>query len=328
MIQIRLDPDFKSEENISPLNSSLSYRNGYFVNFEIGRGDLTNEFNINEFLTNPTNSTLVNAFYSFLSSNYSPAQSAQIKSDSSKLAHAFNSYYNSVIRGLNFSVYVPSNSGETSIQTRYTENLYYPNETKDQTTKSGLAYSANNDSYYVNVFLYESFQDLEDVPYELRANINNGFQIEKQVVVLNNAVINGMVKNSREANLSAYKKELINGFITLDIQDSPFNEYSNSGLDSGIHSFSGNSVFQIDSNIFGKIEASESIYPVGAVDVLIGNSKTFTFQTTNYLKSIVQVSVDGVKVEYDRLNNLSKQNAGQYTFSSVTKNHSILVEFN
>jgi len=327
MNYIILNPNFNSNENISSTASTLSYRNDYFVNFEIGRGDLTNQFTIIEFLNDPLNSIIVNAFYQFINNNYTPVQVGQIEGDNQKLSDSFNSYYNSAIAGLDLNIYFPSNSAETSVFTNYRNNIFYPNGNRDLSSKNGLSYTTTADSYYVNVVLFESESPIAETPYELDANINNGYQIEKEVVQLENAVLSGKVVTERVVTINYNPQELVNGFVTLNYQDSPFNDFSNDGLDYSIVSFEGKTVYQIDAEINGNIGVTEVINPQGTTDVLIGKNQTFTFQTNNPLKSIQQVLVDGVSVSYDRLNNLSKQVAGQYTFSSVTTDHKIAINF-
>ena len=328
MNQIVLNPNFTSNENISSTASTLNYRNGYFVNFEIGRGDLTNQFTITEFLNDPLNAIIVNSFYQFINNSYTPIQIGQIEGDNQKLSDSFNSYYNSAIAGLDLNIYFPSNSAETSVFTNYRDNIFYPDGNRDLNSKNGLSYTTTADSYYINVVLFESESPIAETPYELDANVNNGYQIEKEVIQLENAVLSGKIITERVVKINYNTQELVNGFVTLNYQDSPFNNFSNDGLDYSIVSFEGKTVYQIDAEITGNIGVTENIHPQGITDVLIGKNQTFTFQTNNPLKSIQQVLVDGTSVSYDRLNNLSKQVAGQYKFSSVTKNHTISVKFN
>ena len=55
---------------------------------------------------------------------------------------------------------------------------------------------------------------------------------------------------------------------------------------------------------------------------MIGNKKIIS-----NLKSINSVMIDGVLTDYDTVDNLPKEVAGQYRFSSVTQNHNIVVNF-
>lgn len=328
MIRIERNSTFNTNENISSTGSTLDYRNGYFLNYEVGRGDLTSQFNVSEFLSNPSNAILADNFLQYIKNTFTTQQISDIKNDNQKLSDAFNFFYNKIIRGIDLSnlgsLFDPIVSSTTI---NYLPNLYFPNGNQDLQTKQASTYSNSADSYYINIVLFENQEILSSLPYELEATINDGFQVEKDVVYLNNAILSGTVVNERIVKLNPATRQLIQGFVDLNFDDSPFSYYSNSGLDFVVSTFSGKTVYLIDAEIYGNVSSSESIFPVGENDVLIGDNITFTFKTVDPLKSIDAVYVDNVKVNYDRLDNLSKSFAGKYTFSSVTKNHSISVNF-
>ena len=328
MIQILLNKNFTSDENISATASTLDYRNGYFLNHNTGRGGLTSQFNVQAFLSNPNNSIIVNGFYDYLQNNFTQAQILTIENDNQNLSNFLNYYYNTFVAGVPSSnAFFFNNSGITSTAQTFSDNLYFPNGTPANKNETKTIYSNSADSYYINVVLYEKYNLMDDSDIFLEPNINNGFQIQKEVVQLDGLILNGSPVYSRTVSLNPVPQQLIQGFVNLNSSDSPFNNYSDSGLDFGITKFSGQTVFQIDAEISGDVSVTESIHPIGSTDVLIGKSQTFTFKTINNLKSISSVTVDGNLVNYDRVNNLSKDIAGSYTFNSVQTNHNIIVNF-
>lgn len=326
MIQIYRNTNFLDTENLNSTGSAIDYRNGYFVNFETGRGDITTEFNVSEFLDNPVNKIMTDSFLNYIKENFSQAKIMEMKNDNKILSDSFNYFYNKVIRGV-VDYNLIENLSISASSINYSKNLYYEDGSKNTTIISGQKYSNSADSYFVNIVLFQTHEILSKTPYELEADVNDGFQVQKEIIELDGAIISGQTVNKRTLILEVTPKKLIQGFVDLNIQDSPFNDYSNSGIDSDVDVFSGKTVFEITSQIFGDVTSTESVYPIGVNNVLIGDNLTFTFKTVDPLKSIDYVTVDDNNVDYDRLDNLSKQIAGKYTFSSVTDNHYISVGF-
>lgn len=315
-------------ESISATASSMDYRYGYFVNYNTGRGGLTSQFNVQAFINNPLNLIITSAFESYLHNNFSPSQITSINSDNLILSNSINYYYDNYIANIISNIPSdPNPPGVTSTGQSFSNNLYFVNGNKSSFGSNGVIYSNSADSYFINVTLLENSNLLDDSDIFLEPNINNGFQIEKEVVQLNGVFLNGHPVYSRTSSITVNPQKLIQGFIDTNLLDSPFNNYSNSGLDFGITTFSGQTVYQIDAELTGNISSTETMSPSGVTDILIGKSKTFEFKTINPLKSIQQVIVDGIQVDYNRDGNLSKSIAGTYTFTSLTANHSITVNF-
>ena len=328
MIQILINKEFSTNENISSTASTLDYRNGYFVNFNTGRGGLTSQLNVQAFINNPMNYILVDNFYSYLQNNFSSTDILTIKNDNQSLSSNLNYYYDTFVASIiSNSNFLPNPSGVTSTAQTFSDNLYLPNGNPANKLENGLIYSNSADSYYVTFVLFEKTGLLDDSNIFLEPDINNGFQIEKEIVQLNGLFINGIPVESRTATIVATPQKLLQGFVDLNLQDSPFNDYSNSGLDVSIKTFSGQNVYQINAGMSGNISSTENIYPIGVSDFLVGKNQTFNFKTINPIRTIESVIVDGVAVNYDRVGTLSKSVAGSYTFTSISRNHSITVNF-
>ena len=326
--EILLNKKFSTNENISATASSLDYRYGYFINYNTGQGSLTSQFNVQAFINDPSNLIVVGGFETYLNNNFTQSQITAIKSDNQSLSNALNFFYENYIA--NIVSNLPSNPnqpGVTSTGQSFDNNLYFVNDNKSNFLSNGVIYSNSADSYYLNVSLFENSGLLDDSDIFLEPNVNNGFQIEKEVVQLNGLILSGHPVFKRTATISANKQELIQGFVDINLLDSPFNNYSNYGLDFAIITFSGQTVYNIDAELVGNIGATETISPSGITDVLIGKNQTFVFKTISPTKSIQWVSIDGNKVDYDRDGNLSKSVAGLYTFNKLTENHTITVSF-
>ena len=328
MIKILKNTKFTTNEVISSTASTMDYRGDYFLNYNTGQGGLTSQFNVISFLDNTSNFLVTDGFYQYLNNNFTSEQILAIKNDSIQLSNSLNYYYNSVyVNIVNPTANLFTPSGVTFSSQMFSDNLYLVSGEQSTKSENGTIYSNSADSYYVNVVLFESFNLLDDSNSFLEPDINNGYQIEKETIQLNGIILSGQQINERIVNIVANKQSLIQGFVNINLLDSPFNDYSNYGLDSDISSFSGQSVLEIDAEITGNISSTENIYPSGITNVLIGASKNFVFKTVNNLKSINSVMIDGVLTDYDTVDNLPKEVAGQYRFSSVTQNHNIVVNF-
>ena len=326
--EILLNPRLSTTgESISATASSMDYRYGYFMNYNTGQGGLTSQSNVQAFINDPSNFIIVDAFESYLNNSFAPAQIIAIKNDNQVYSDTLNYYYNTYLVNLLSNVPQTNPPGVTSTGQSFSNNLYFINGNRSNFGSNGAIYSNSADSYYINVTLSENSNLLDDSNIYLEPNVNNGYQIEKEVVQLNGVVLNGQPVYKRTASIAAAPQQLIQGFVNKNLLDSPFNDYSNSGLDFGITSFSGQTVYQIDAELVGNIGATETMSPSGVTDILIGKSQTFVFKTISPIKSIQYVSVDGNSVNYDRDGTLSKSIAGTYTFSSVTMDHKITINF-
>lgn len=327
--EILLNPNFSiTGETISATASSMDYRYGYFLNYNTGKGSLTSEFNVQAFINNPSNLIIVDGFESYLNNSLTATQIVAIKNDNLILSNALNYYYENYIANIISNLPSdPNPPGVTSTGQPFSNNLYLPNGSRANFNSNGAIYSNSADSYYINVVLFEHSDLLDDSDIFLEPNTNNGFQVEKEVVQLNGLILSGQPIFSRTASFALNSQQLMQGFVDINLLNSPFNNFSNYGLDFGITTISGQTVYQIDAELSGNLGVTETISPSGVTDILIGKSQTFIFKTISPIKSISYVLVDGVQVEYDRDGNLSKSIAGIYTFPKVTGNHTISVNF-
>jgi hypothetical protein len=97
-MEILLNKSLNTTENITTTGSTLSYKNGYYLNSETGRGDLTTEFNVKEFIANQNNSDIVSGFLDYVKNNFNQKQILEIKNNNLSLSESVNSYYNTIYR--------------------------------------------------------------------------------------------------------------------------------------------------------------------------------------------------------------------------------------
>jgi hypothetical protein len=329
-MEILLNNNFTTNENITTTGSSLSYKNGYYINSEIGRGDLTTEFNIQEFLNNPNNLDLTTRFLEFIKNNFNQNQIIEINNNNLSLSNSLNSYYNTIYRN---NLFIPDlvkpKINYSSETVTYNVLTFSENQEFFNNKKSGVKYVLSADSYYVDIFLSESFQTINNPKKEISKTTQSGLTQVKNVSYIQN--VYNQSKNTYETirlvNLSNEPYILLNGFVFPNLSTSLFSNFSPNGIDVDVSTFQGVPVYEIFADLSGNTSYSESLEPKGVVNVLLGGNKTFIFRTTDINKQIDKVIVDGQQVEYERYNNESKLVVGQYTFNNVDKNHKIVVYF-
>lgn len=326
-MEILLNKNLKETEVVNT-GSTLSYKNGYFFNSEIGRGDLTNEFNVQEFVTNDNNSNIVLGFLDYVKNNFNQEQVLEIKNNNLSLSNSVNVYYNTIYRNNVF----PSNLIEPNVKYKaenisYSVNIFNSENELSKTIKNGIKYVATADSYYVDLFIEQNVQLISDAKKEISKTKTSGVTQVKNVAYIENVYINNVPKTKRDVSVSNEPYVLLNGYVYPNLKTSPFSDFSTSGIDFDVTSFEGTLVYEIDAEISGNTSFSETIDAKGVTNILLGNNKTFIFRTTSEKKQIDKVVVDGNVVEYDRYNNESKSIVGQYTFKNVNKNHKITVFF-
>jgi hypothetical protein len=316
-------------ESITVTGSSLSYKNGYYFNSEIGRGDLTSEFNVQEFLNNPNNIIIVDNFLEYIKYNFTQPQILTLYNNNLSLSNAINGYYNTLVRN-NISIpnlIIPANANYSASTVSYAVNGFDANKHPVKINKTGTSYTFSADSYYVNIYISSGNQPINNASQELSKTSSSGLTVVKNVSYVENLYLSGTPTTKRVVSLSDQPYLLLNGFVFPNNYDSPFGDFNNNGIDFDVSSFDNKNVFEIDAEVTGSTAFSETIQPKGTVDVPIGGSQTFIFRTIDSKKQIDKVFVDGKAVGYDRYNNESKQIVGSYTFTSVTQNHSIYVSF-
>jgi len=327
-MEILYNKGFKTTENITTTGSSLSYKNGYYLNSEIGRGDLTTEFNVQEFVANTNNSDIIVGFLDYIKNNFNQKQILEIKNNNLSLSNSVNAYYNTVYRN-NISApdLVKPNTKYSSDTVSYKVDVFNSYQELVEKNKSGIKYISTADSYYVDISIQENVQLINDPKKEIAKTKTSGFTEVKNVSYIENVYIDNQTTTKRVVSISNEPYVLLNGYVYPNLKTSPFADFSNNGIDFDVTSFGGKEVFEIDAEISGNTSYTETIEPKGVTNVLLGNSKTYTFRTTSQNKQIESVVVDGQIVDYERYNNESKSIVGQYTFNDVNKNHKIIVFF-
>lgn len=329
-MEILLNKNFTLNENITTTGSSLSYKNGYYLNSEIGRGDLTTEFNVQEFLNNPNNLDLTTKFLEFIKNNFNQNQIIEINNNNLSLSNSLNSYYNTVYRN---NVFIPDlvkpKINYSSETVTYDVLTFSENQEFFNNKKSGLKYIVSADSYYVDILLSENFQIINNPKKEISKTTQSGVTPVKNVSYIQNIYneTTDSYETIRTVNLSNEPYILLNGFVFPNLNTSLFSDFSPNGIDVDVSKFKGSPVYEIIAELSGNTSYSESLEPKGVVNVLLGANKTFVFRTTDINKRIEKVIVDGQQVEYERYNYESKDVVGQYTFNIVDKNHKIIVYF-
>lgn len=319
---------FDTTENITTTGSSLSYKNGYYLNSEIGRGDLTTEFNVQEFVASPNNFDVVNSFLEYVKNNFNAKQILEIKNNNLSLSNSINAYYNTVYRNnILASNLVKPNPKYSSDTVSYKVNIFDSHQQFNQQTKYGTKYISTADSYYVDIKIEENVQLINDPKKEIAKTRTSGTTQVKNVSYIENIYLNNKPTTRRVVSLSNEPYVLLNGYVYPNLKTSPFADFSTNGIDFDVSNFGGAPVYEIDAEISGNTSFTESIEPKSVTNVLLGNSKTYTFRTTSQNKQIEKVVVDGKIVDYDRYNNESKSIVGQYTFKTVNGNHKIIVFF-
>lgn len=327
-MEILLNKNFNTTESITTTGSTLSYKNGYYLNSEIGRGDLTTEFNVQEFVANTNNSDIIIGFLDYVKNNFNQNQLLEIKNNNLSLSNSVNAYYNTVYRNnvLAPDLVIP-NPKYSSDTVSYKVDVFNSQNEFSHVEKYGTKYIATADSYYIDLIIEENTQLINDPKKEIAKTRNSGLTQVKNVSYIENVYINNSPLTKRNVSLSNEPYFLLNGYVYPNLNPSPFADFSASGIDFDVTSFGGKLVYEIDAEISGNVSFSEMIEPKGVVNILLGNDKTFTFRTTNPNIQIEKVVVDGQIVDYDIYNNESKSVVGQYTFKTVNSNHKIIVFF-
>jgi hypothetical protein len=330
-MNILINNIFLNNEPISPENSFLNYRRGYFLNSEIGRGDLTNEFNIEEFLNNEKNKEAIDLFLDFLRLNFTTNQIILIKQNNKLLSEQFNNFYNNSIRTYNpanLKKIEPNYSGSTL---NYVENYFLnDNNLRTNQIKNGLIYTLSADSYYLDIVLEEKFNIITNAREQISKNKISGITKQKEVVYVSNLFVDNQFVTKRIVNIEQQPNLFLKGFVDSTKDPYPFSDFNSlSGIDFDLSEFQGKEIFEIESGVFplGVVSYTEIIEPKGVTNVILGDNKTFSFRTLDPLKRIDRVLVDGQAVNYESFNNQPKTVAGTYTFSAVTKNSKIYVFF-
>jgi hypothetical protein len=327
-MEILLNKSLNTTENITTTGSTLSYKNGYYLNSETGRGDLTTEFNVQEFIANQNNSDIVSGFLDYVKNNFNQKQILEIKNNNLSLSESVNSYYNTIYRNNVLASNLIKPSPKYSSETvSYKVDIFNSQNQFSQVSKYGTKYVSTADSYYVDLIIEESTQFINDPKKEIAKTRNSGLTQVKNVAYIEKVYINNNPVTRRNVSLSNEPYVLLNGYVYPNLKTSPFADFSTNGIDFDVTNFGGKLVYEIDAEISGNTSFTETIEPKGVTNILLGNSKTFTFRTTSPNKQIERVVVDGQIVEYDRYNNESKSLVGQYTFKNVNKNHKIVVFF-
>lgn len=327
---ILLNNNFLSEEIISPENSSLNYRRGYFLNSEIGRGDLTNEFNIEEFINNEKNKEVIDLFFDFLRLNFTTNQIILIRQNNKLLSEQLNNFYNNSIRTYNPANLKKIQPDYSATTLNYSENYFVENNIRKNQVKNGLSYVFSADSYYVDIILEQKFNMIRTPSEEILQNKISGVTQTKEVLYVKNLLIDNNFTTKRIVKIETEPNFLSKGFVNSSRDFYPFSKFNSfEGIDFDLSTFQGQEVFEIESGVFplGLVSYTEIIQPKGISNVILGDNKTFVFRTLDPLKRIDRVLVDGQSVNYDAFNNEPKTVAGTYTFSGVTKNSKIYVFF-
>jgi hypothetical protein len=330
-MNILINNNFLNNEPIPAEDSILNYRNGYFLNSEIGRGDLTNEFNIEEFLNNEKNKEVVDLFFDFLRLNFTNNQIILLRENNKLLSEQFNNFYNNSIRTYNpanLKKIQPNYSGSTL---NYVDNYFLnDNNLRTSQVKNGLIYTLSADSYYLDIVLEEKFNTIKNASEQVSKNKISGITKQKEVVYVSNLFVDNQFITKRIVNIEQQPNLFLKGFVNSTKNPYPFSDFNSlSGIDFDLSEFQGKEVLEIESGVFplGVVNYTEIIEPKGITNVILGDNKTFTFRTLDPLKRIDKVLVNGQEVNYDELDNQPKSAAGTYTFSSVTQNNKIYVFF-
>jgi hypothetical protein len=329
-MSVLINKNFSINEEISSDNSSLNYRNGYFLNFEIGRGDLTNEFNIEEFLNNEKNKEVVDLFFDFLRLNFTNNQIILLRENNKLLSEQLNNFYNNSIRTYNPANLKKIQANYSASTLNYVDNNFININSRTNQVKNGLYYTLSADSYYIDIVLEQKFNTISNTDEEISKNKISGITQQKEVVYVSNLLINNNFETKRIVNVESKPNVFLKGFVNSTKNPYPFSMFNSlNGIDFDLSTFQGKEVFEIESGIFpiGAVSYTEIIDPKGISNVILGDNKTFTFRTLDPLKRIDRVLIDGQLVNYDSFNNEPKTVAGSYTFSAVTKNSKISVFF-
>jgi hypothetical protein len=329
-MSVLINKKFSINEEISSDNSPLNYRSGYFLNFEIGRGDLTNEFNIEEFLNNEKNKEVVNLFFDFLRLNFTNNQIILLRENNKLLSEQLNNFYNNSIRTYNPANLKKTQANYSASTLNYVDNNFININSRTSQVKNGLYYTLSADSYYIDIILEQKFNTISNADEQISKNKISGITQQKEVVYVSNLLINNNFETKRIVNIESEPNIFLKGFVNSVKKPYPFSMINSlGGVDFDLSTFQGKEVFEIESGAFplGIVSYSEIIDPKGISNVILGDNKTFTFRTLDPLKRIDRVLVDGQLVNYDSFNNEPKTVAGSYTFSAVTKNSKISVFF-
>lgn len=329
-MNILINKNFSNSEIISAENSSLNYRRGYFLNSEIGRGDLTNEFNIEEFLNNEKNKEVIDLFSDFLRLNFTTNQIILLRQNNKLLSEQLNNFYNNSIRTYNPANLKKVQADYSASTLNYVENSFINNNTRTNQIKNGLYYGVSADSYYVDIILEEKFNPISEASEQVSKNKISGITQQKEVVYVSNLLINNNFETKRIVNMEPEPNLFLKGFVNSTKNPYPFSQFNSlGGIDFDLSNFQGKEVFEIESGVFplGVVSYTEIIEPKGISSVVLGDNKTFVFRTLDPLKRIDRVLVDGQSVNYDAFNNEPKTVAGTYTFTAVTKDSKIYVFF-
>ncbi len=215
----------------SPTDSKLVFVNGYQVNVQSIGGGVVNATNVRSFLNDDRNGFMINDFFSFLTGNTNSVEFQTIFYSDEKLSNVFNEYYNTaILSGTQTTTSIINQSLTGSTGTTYYNNyfnwdgfspivpmsgspVHIMNSTRDIIQQVDLSSYSTEKSYYIDVFITQSFRQTARSNYEeLFPEILNKMILSSYTDSNLFSTINGITQNDGIISGSSFISNLINDF--------------------------------------------------------------------------------------------------------------------
>ena len=228
--KIALYPPFATATTQST-NSQLVLSNNTLVyNLSGFGGEITNSFNVVQYLNNPNNSQIAMSFLSFLTGNTTQSQLQEIIHNNDSLSNTFNDYYNSyIVKNITPTTNVISQEIYNTSAITYVNNTVFvdQNNRAKNTLTTNFSYDTGNTSYYINVIIPLSENLLYDTDFGQYTSTsfgNTGYTTEISVFdfVSGNTEYSYVISST-----TLSKKILLQSFVDYNFDDNESEYWTN-----------------------------------------------------------------------------------------------------